>query len=167
MNQLSSIVESKLRSKFGAAIEAVEHHYDFPVFYIASNKIYDILSFLYNDSELEFKFLTTMCGMNYPDKPNQELGLVYQLHNLPKNWRIRIKTTFPISNPNVASITPIYATANWMEREAFDFYGIIFDGHPDLRRILNMDEMNYHPLRKEYPLEDELREDKNDKMFGR
>ena len=64
-------------------------------------------------------------------------------------------------------MTSLYASANWMERETYDFYGIIFDGHPDLRRILNMDEMEYFPLRKEYPLQDATRTDKEDKYFGR
>ena len=65
------------------------------------------------------------------------------------------------------SITSVFSAANWMERQEFDFFGIIFTGHPNLKRILNMDEMTYHPMRKEYPLEDGTREDKNDKMFGR
>jgi NADH-quinone oxidoreductase subunit C len=167
MGALKQLVKDKLSSKFGAALFAVEDHYDFPVFYIQTDKVFDILQFLYNDTELEFKFLTTMCAMHYPDKVDQELGVMYQLHNLEKNWRIRLKTFFPIAQPEIASITSIYATANWMEREAFDFYGVIFKGHPNLTRILNMDEMNYHPLRKEYPLEDGLRTDKNDTMFGR
>jgi NADH-quinone oxidoreductase subunit C len=71
------------------------------------------------------------------------------------------------SHLEVPTCTPLFATANWMEREAFDFYGFKFTGHPDLRRILNMDEMNYHPLRKEYALEDAGRDDKEDKYFGR
>jgi NADH-quinone oxidoreductase subunit C len=64
-------------------------------------------------------------------------------------------------------VTSLYAAANWMERETFDFYGIIFTGHPNLRRILNADEMDYFPLRKEFPLEDATRSDKEDKYFGR
>ena len=92
---------------------------------------------------------------------------MYQLHNLPKNWRIRIKTFFPVTNPEVPSLTPLFPSANWQERQEYDFFGIIFKGHPNLKRILNMDEMNYFPMRKEYALEDAGRDDKNDTMFGR
>jgi NADH-quinone oxidoreductase subunit C len=73
----------------------------------------------------------------------------------------------PISNPIVPTLTTIYAAANWMEREAFDFYGILFEGHPKLKRILNADDMDYFPMRKEYPLEDATRQDKIDALFGR
>jgi NADH-quinone oxidoreductase subunit C len=93
--------------------------------------------------------------------------MMYQLHNLPSNERVRIKTFMSEKDLEVPTITDLFDGANWMEREAFDFYGFKFKGHPDLRRILNMDEMNYFPLRKEYPLEDASRHDKNDKYFGR
>jgi NADH-quinone oxidoreductase subunit C len=86
---------------------------------------------------------------------------------MPKNNRIRVKTFFPISNPEIPSVTDIWLGANWMERETYDFFGVKFKGHPNLKRILNMDEMDIYPLRKEYPLEDQTREDKNDSMFGR
>jgi NADH-quinone oxidoreductase subunit C len=69
--------------------------------------------------------------------------------------------------PVFPSLTPHFAGANWMEREAYDFFGFRFTGHPDLKRILNMDDMEGWPLRKEYPLEDQARYDKDDKMFGR
>ena len=69
--------------------------------------------------------------------------------------------------PKVPTVTSVYAAANWMERETYDFYGIIFEGHPNLKRILNVDEMTIFPMRKEYPLEDNTRKDKNDEMFGR
>jgi NADH-quinone oxidoreductase subunit C len=72
-----------------------------------------------------------------------------------------------MENPEIHTITEIYAGANWMERETYDFYGVIFKGHPDLRRILNEDSMDYFPLRKEYHLEDATREDKDDRFFGR
>ena len=93
--------------------------------------------------------------------------MVYLLHNLWKNTRIRVKTYLPISNPEIDTATNLFATANWMERETYDFYGVIFRGHPNLKRILNVDEMDYFPLRKEYPLEDATRGDKEDHFFGR
>lgn len=166
-NTLLITVGDKLKAKFGDAIISAEQHYDFPVYVISRNAIYDVLQFLKEDEELAFTFLTTMCGLHYPDNKGHELGVMYQLHNLPKNLRIRLKTFFPVSDPTLPTITTLFPTANWMERQEFDFYGIIFKGHPNLKRILNMDEMTYHPMRKEYPLEDGTREDKDDKMFGR
>jgi NADH-quinone oxidoreductase subunit C len=109
-----------------------------------------------------------MCGIHYPElPPEKEFWLMYQLHNMPKNWRIRLKTYMPREDMNMPTVSDVWKTANWMERQEFDFFGFIFQGHPNLTRILNMDEMNYFPLRKEYPLEDMSRTDKNDKMFGR
>ncbi|HEY8402859.1 MAG TPA: NADH-quinone oxidoreductase subunit C, partial [Cytophagaceae bacterium] len=92
---------------------------------------------------------------------------IYHLHNLPKNFRLRLKTFFPKTDPVIDSLTPVFNSANWMERETYDFFGIIFKGHPNLKRILNVDDMDYFPLRKEYALEDPTRDDKKDNMFGR
>lgn len=119
------------------------------------------------DSSLEINFLTDICGIHYPETPERELGVVYHLHNMMTNFRLRIKTFMPRENAEVDSLTELYAGANWMERETFDFYGIKFKGHPDLRAILNMEDLGYHPMLKEYRLEDGTRIDKNDSMFGR
>jgi NADH-quinone oxidoreductase subunit C len=166
-NTLLNTVGDKLKAKFGDAILSAEQQYDFPVYVIRKDAIYEVLQFLKEDPEMGFTFLTTMCGLHYPDHKGNELGVMYQLHNLPKNLRIRLKTFFPVSDPQIPTVTTLFPTANWMERQEYDFFGIIFKGHPNLKRILNMDEMNYHPMRKEYPLEDGTREDKDDKMFGR
>jgi NADH-quinone oxidoreductase subunit C len=83
------------------------------------------------------------------------------------NQRIRIKIYLEEGNPVTSTVTQIFAGANWMERETFDFYGVVFNGHPNLKRILNVEEMTIFPMRKEYPLEDQTRDDKNDTMFGR
>jgi NADH-quinone oxidoreductase subunit C len=166
-NTLLTKVGDKLKAKFGEAIMSAEQQYDFPVYVIRKDAIYDVLQFLKEDDELAFTFLTTMCGLHFPDEKGHELGVMYQLHNLPKNYRIRLKTFFSINEPHIPTVTPLFPTANWMERQEYDFFGIIFKGHPNLKRILNMDEMTYHPMRKEYPMEDGTREDKDDKMFGR
>lgn len=168
MNQsLLSTVGDKLKNKFGPGIISSEMLADYPVFTVNRDIIDEVVAFLYHDEELAFQFLTTLAGLHYPDNKGHELGVMYQLHNLQKNYRIRLKTFFSIHDPVVPSITPTFSAANWMERQEFDFFGIIFKGHPNLKRILNVDDMNYYPMRKEYPLEDGTREDKDDRMFGR
>lgn len=124
-----------------------------------------IIEFLKN--ECGFNFLTDICGVHFPSNTDFDFQVVYHLHNLFHNLRLRIKVKVSSQNLAVESIHDLYSGANWMERETFDFYGINFTGHPDMRRILNMEDMDYHPLRKEYALEDETRTDKNDSFFGR
>ena len=126
-----------------------------------------VLQFLYDDPTLRFRFLTDLCAVHYPEKKGKEIAVVYHLHNLVDNIRIRFKIFTDIIKPDVFSATALYAAANWMERETYDFYGVNFIGHPNLVRILNADEMDYFPMRKEYPLEEQTRVDKDDEMFGR
>ena len=129
--------------------------------------IVDLIHFLYDDEDLQAQFLTTLCGIHYPEQKGKELCVMYQLHSLRHNYRIRIKVFLSIEDPVVPTLTGLYATANWMERETYDFYGIIFTGHPNLTRILNVEDMEYHPMLKQYPLEDQTREDKINTYFGR
>ena len=89
------------------------------------------------------------------------------LRNLFKNIRLRLRVFLPASHPEVDSMSAVFSSANWQERETYDFFGIIFTNHPNLVRILNMDEMEVFPLRKEFPLEDAGRVDKDDRFFGR
>lgn len=159
------LVLDKLNQQFGEAIEMHEFITDMLCVTVNKDAIYNLLLFLRDDKEMNFNFLTTLCGMHYPEK--EQLGVVYHLHNFVDNHRIRIKTATSISHPVFSSATAIWPTANWMERETYDFYGIQFEGHPNLTRILNVDEMTDFPLRKDFPLEDQTREDKNDAMFGR
>ena len=119
------------------------------------------------DSTLGFTYLTDICGIHHPEMPQKEIGVIYHLHNMVENFRVRLKTYMPAENPEVDSLTDLFVGANWMERETFDFFGIKFKGHPDLRIILNDPEMGYHPMLKQYPLEDGTRTDKDDAMFGR
>lgn len=130
-------------------------------------QIIDMLRFVKEDDGIQAIFLTTLCGMHYPDNPGRELGVVYHLHSFLHNLRFRIKIFFPIDDPHVPTATTLWAAANWMERQEYDFFGIIFSGHPDLRRILNVDDLDVFPMRKEYRLEDGTRTDKDDRFFGR
>jgi NADH-quinone oxidoreductase subunit C len=139
--------------------------YDFFTITLKKDKIIEIIRELYHHPAMQFQYLTTLCGIHYPDL--EQIAIMYQLHNLHTNVRVRLKIYLPIASPTVPTLTPVFASANWMERETYDFYGVIFEGHPNLKRILNVDEMIIFPMRKEYPLEDQVRQDKNDSMFGR
>ncbi len=158
-------LNERLSAVFADAIQAAELLYDFPTFTVKHEKAHEVLKFLKEDAELNFHFLTDLTGMQTADE--KQLGVIYHLHNMPKNIRVRIKTFFDINKPEIPTATDLWPAANWMERETYDFYGVKFKGHPNLARILNVDEMDIFPLRKEYPLEDQTREDKEDKMFGR
>ncbi|GAB4134983.1 MAG: NADH-quinone oxidoreductase subunit C [Bacteroidia bacterium] len=167
IQNLHDSVLAALTEKFGDAVVSHEIAYDFPVFVVRREKIYDIIKFLKEDPAMGFGFLTTMCGLHYPENKEHEFGMMYQLHNMPENKRIRLKTFFPAHDLVMPTMTTLWDTANWMEREAYDFFGIIFKGHPNLKRILNMEDITFFPLRKDFPLEDPTRDDKDDRMFGR
>ena len=135
---------------------------------VNADKITAVLLYLKNDETLRFNFLTDLCGIHYPEnQEDQQFSVVYHLHNWVDNVRIKIKTYLNGTNPEIKTATNIFLCANWMERETYDFYGIHFIGHPQLKRILNMDEMISFPMRKEFPMEDGGRTDKDDRFFGR
>ena len=157
----------KLNEQFGSQILSAELPYGMLTITIAPGAIVDILKWLNEDKILKFRFLTDICGSHYPDLKDQELCVIYHVQSMENNARLRIKAYLPISNPEIPTATSLYSAANWMERETYDFYGVIFKGHPNLKRILNVDEMDYFPMRKEYPLEDATRTDKEDQYFGR
>ncbi len=161
-----SEVSQKLTAHFGEGIISSEMVEDMPTYIVKRELIVEIFRFLYDDETFQFRFLTDLCGIQYPEEA-LPFGVIYHLHSLKFNQRIRIKAFAPADDPVFPTATVIFESANWMERETYDFYGIIFKDHPDLRRILNCEDMDYFPLRKEYPLEDGTREDKDDTMFGR
>jgi NADH-quinone oxidoreductase subunit C len=160
-------VQQRLSEKFGELVSNFEEPYGMLSFEVANDQNLKLLQFLYDEADLNFQFLTDLCAVNYPDQAGRELAVVYHLHNLKENLRIRFKVFVPVAEPNVFTATKLYSAANWMERETYDFFGVNFVGHPNLIRILNVDEMDYFPLRKEFPLEDQTRIDKDDQMFGR
>ena len=119
---------------------------------VAPARVADVLRFLRDDEELRFEMLTDVCAVDHlPREPRYEV--VYHLYSVAKNHRLRIKARLGADAPRVPSATPLFESANWMEREVWDLYGIAFDGHPDLRRILLYDGFEGHPLRKDYPKE--------------
>jgi len=163
----TAYIQEKLTQKFGNNVLNFEMSKDIFSFEAAPNLIREVIRFLKEEESLNFHFLTDLAGIHFPDNDeNHQFSVVYQLHNWIENVRIRVKT-FLTENPETDTISDLFLCANWMEREAWDFYGIHFKGHPQLKRILNMNEMVSHPMRKEFPMEDGGRTDKDDRFFGR
>jgi len=160
-------IKQRLTEKFGDQVTAFSEPYGMLTFEAPKEMNLKVLNYLYDDEELKFRFLTDLQAVHYPDEKGRELAVVYHLHNLADNLRIRFKVFTDINMPDVYTATGLFSSANWMERETYDFFGVNFVGHPNLKRILNVDEMDYFPMRKEFPLEDQTRIDKDDEMFGR
>ncbi len=161
-------IHTKLVDKFDNIVSDFRQIHDILTFDVQSDSIVKVMDYLKNDPMLRFNFLTDVCGVHYPDAAiEKQFAVVYHMHNWVDNVRIRIKCFLHADQLEISTVTSLFAGANWQERETYDFYGIIFKGHPQLKRILNMDEMKSFPLRKEFPLEDGGRTDKDDRFFGR
>jgi NADH-quinone oxidoreductase subunit C len=167
MNLSNDIIKQKLTEKFGDQLTEWNEPFGLLSFTAPKDLNLKVMTFLFDDEQLAFTFLTDLTAVHYPDRIGEELAVVYHLHNLVDNIRLRLKVFAPVAQPDVYTASGLFSSANWMERETYDFFGVNFVGHPDLRRILNVDEMDYFPLRKEFPLEDQTRVDKDDEMFGR
>lgn len=167
MSLTNEIIKSRLVEKFGEQISGFEEPYGMFTFEAPKDINLKVLNFLYDDEKLKFRFLTDLCAVHYPNNKGRELAVVYHLHNMQDNIRIRFKVFTDIGKPDVYTASGLFSAANWMERETYDFFGVNFIGHPKLKRILNVEEMDYFPMRKEFPLEDQTRIDKDDEMFGR
>jgi NADH-quinone oxidoreductase subunit C len=164
----TALIQEKIVQRFANKVSNFGMQKDIFSFEVTSDSIREVILFLKEEEDTNFHFLTDLCGVHYPDNTiDQQFCVVYHLHNWIENTRIRIKTYLNGAQPEVASISDIFLSSNWMERETYDFYGINFIGHPQLKRILNMDEMVSFPMRKEFPMEDNGRTDKDDRFFGR
>ncbi len=158
------LVIDRLSSAFAGDVLSHERLYDVVCFTVKKDRVLDILRLLRD--ELDFNFLTSLCGMHHPAQ-ELEIGVVYHLHSMRNGHRIRLKTYTTLKDAEFPTASSLWPAANWMEREAWDFFGIKFTGHPNLKRILNMEDFPAFPLRKDYPLEDPTRHDKDDRFFGR
>lgn len=148
MNQ--TVIE-KLRSRFGeSVIEANEFRDELTVI-VPKEIIVDVCRFLKDDLTLKFDLLADLCGIDMYT-PAKRFGVIYNLYSLTSHHRIRLKTFVEEENPKLPTVSTIWATANWHERETYDMFGIVFEGHPDLRRMYLPDEFEHHPLRKDFPL---------------
>lgn len=161
-------VQEKIVSKFGAEVTNFRMEDDIFTFESTPSTLKDVIRFMHQDENLRFNFLTDLCGVHYPDNAKEaQFAVVYLLHNWIDNVRIRVKTFLDADRVEVDTVSDVFAAANWMERETYDFYGVVFLGHPNLKRILNDEGMTSFPMRKEFPLEDGARTDKDDRFFGR
>jgi len=163
----SELILSRLQGKFGQDVKPIGEPYGLLMVEVDRERIIEVLAFVKEDAELRFNYLTDITGVHYPKDQGREFCVVYHVHNMLQNKRLRLKVFLRGPEPSIPTATVLWNAANWMERETYDFFGIRFEGHPDLRRILNMDDMEAFPMRKEYPLEDPNRADKKDFYFGR
>jgi NADH-quinone oxidoreductase subunit C len=114
-------------------------------------EVVSALTFLRDDPDLTFTWLADLSATDWPDR-EPRFWIAYHLFSMDQGHRVRVKAGLGPDEPHVASVTAVYPTANWLEREVFDMYGVSFDGHPDLRRILMPEDWDGHPLRKDYAL---------------
>ena len=121
-------------------------------FFIRRKLLLPVVSVLRDDPGLRFEFCSGVSGVHYPGEKGRELHAVYHLMSMTHNRRIRLEVAVPDEDPHIPSVVSVYPTADWHERETYDFFGIIFDGHPALTRIEMPDDWPGHPQRKDYPL---------------
>lgn len=142
---LDRVIDSMI-DKFGDDVVDIFEKKDVPTLYVKSNQIEDIL--LYLKDEFSFEMLIDLFAVD----DDKTFGVIYHLRSLKNNSDVRIKTTVPREEPSINSVTKIWKNANWLEREAYDGYGIIFKNHPKLTRVYNQDEFTGFPMRKDYPV---------------
>ena len=141
----------KLKEKFPASLLKEETFRGEVNITVPKEEIYEICNFLSSDPDLQYQFLTDLCGVDYfPQTPRFEV--VYLLYSFKNNHRLRLKTRVG-EGESVVSVESIWKAANWLEREAYDLFGISFKNHPDMRRILLWEGYEGHPLRKDFPVE--------------
>ena len=121
-------------------------------FYVPKDLLLATVRAARDDAQLRFETCVAVVGAHYPDEPHAELHVVYELLSMTHNRRLRLEVTLDDADPTVPSVTSVYPHADWHEREAWDMFGIVFDGHPALTRILMPDDWEGHPQRKDYPL---------------
>jgi len=141
----------KLQERFPASVLEVKTFRDEVNVTVQKKDILEICKFLYSDPDLQYQMLTDLCGVDFfPESPRFEV--VYLLYSMKKQQRLRLKIKVGDSE-SVSSVESIWKAADWLEREVYDLFGISFDNHPDLRRILLWDGYEGHPLRKDFPVE--------------
>jgi NADH-quinone oxidoreductase subunit C len=151
MEVINEKVLERLKTNFADSIGDANEFRGELTLVIPKERIVEICKFLKEDQELRFELLADLCGIDM-NTPTKRFGVIYNLYSYTNKYRMRLKTFTDEEHPTVPTVTGVWGTANWHERETFDMFGILFEGHPDLRRMYMPDEFEYHPLRKDFPL---------------
>jgi NADH-quinone oxidoreductase subunit C len=147
---MENLTLKKLKENLAGSISDVTEYRGQLSILIKKEDLLLVCKFLKDEPELRYDFLSDVCGVDYPEN-EKRFEVIYNLYSLPFRWRIRLKVRVA-EGESVNSVTPIWKAANWLEREVYDMFGVKFDNHPDLQRILMPDDWVGHPLRKDYPL---------------
>ena len=149
--ELQELIVSKLKENFSESfISSNEYMGDFSV-YVDKKDIVKICSYLKEDKEFEFQLCEDVTAIDWAKRKNR-FTVVYHIFSFKHNFRLRIKTDVDESDCSIDTVSSIWKTANWEEREVYDMFGITFNNHPDLRRMYMPEEFEHHPLRKDFPL---------------
>lgn len=152
MEDFGSLALRRLIATHASALRATHANLGDATAIVDAARLVDVMRFLRDDADCQFDMLTDLTAVDYlGEEPRFEM--VYHLYSLPKNRRLRVKARLPEQAAEIATLCELWPSANWMEREVWDLYGIRFAGHPDLRRILLYEGFEGHPLRKDYPKE--------------
>ncbi|MBC8412715.1 MAG: NADH-quinone oxidoreductase subunit C [Nitrospira sp.] len=144
-------IVARLREKFGSEILQDTQFRDQVFVSVKKDRILDICKFLHDDPDTNMDFLADLCGVDYPDNEFR-FEVIYNMYSMQHHHRLIVKGMVPENDIVIDSVESIWSTADWHEREACDMFGIVFAGHPDLRRILMPEDWEGYPLRKDYPL---------------
>ena len=151
-DEATGVLESVVPD-FGSAVERVVVHRGELTLFVKRESIVEVCRVLRDDMRLRFELCSGVSGVDYPNDPTgRRLHAVYHLLSMTHRRRLRLEVSVSDADPHVPSVTDVYPTANWHERETWDFFGIVFDGHPGLTRIEMPDDWPGHPQRKDYPL---------------
>jgi NADH-quinone oxidoreductase subunit C len=151
MSSLKELIIQKLKDKFGSVnFEFSEFRDELTVLFDKKNVV-EVCRFLKDDNELQFKLCEDVTAIDWARSKNR-FTVVYHIYSIKNGFRLALKADVDESGCSIDSVSSVWKTANWEERETYDMYGIIFNNHPDLRRMYMPEEFEYYPLRKDFPL---------------
>jgi NADH-quinone oxidoreductase subunit C len=145
-------IAEALKEKFPDEVLFVETHQGQAAVVMRKDRAFDVLKHLHGSPELSMDHLRDLCGVDYMGKKDPRFEVVYHLYSIKHRHMLRVRVQVPENKCSVKSVVPIWRGADWHERECYDLFGIAFEGHPDLRRILLPEDWEGHPLRKDYPI---------------